>query len=395
MILLIILIISEFLTFLVFRQHYKGFSKTKYYLSTVFNTIVSIYMWIVVIEVRSYEGNLDDPGYIWMLMNLAGIFCAVLFPRVLLDLLHFTGKIIRSKRGDHIRPLTNIGIIIWIVIFLSVIAGTVYGRFNFKTEKVTVEYENLNKDLDGLRIVHISDLHLSGFFRHQSRLAESIKMVNDLKPDILINSGDFVTVGWREFGRNDTIISAASGRLGSFAILGNHDIGTYHRGLDAAGIDTNIQRMSRLIRASGYTLLIDENIIIAAGDSKIGIAGITTKGRHPDMVYGDLGKALAGMDSVDFSILLSHDPNHWKKSIAGKTDIDLVFSGHTHGMQMGILTPWLKWSPSQYFYPEWNGLYKSGNQYLYTNRGLGVLAIPFRIGMPPEITVLTLKRKNQ
>jgi predicted MPP superfamily phosphohydrolase len=394
MILLLVLIISEFFTFLVFRQHYKGFSKTKYYLSTVINTIVSIYMWIVVIEVRSFEGNLDDPGHIWLLMNLAGIFCAVLFPRVVLDLLHFTGKIIRFRKGDHIRALTNTGIVIWIVIFLSVIAGTVYGRFNFKTEKVTVEYENLNKDLDGLKIVQISDLHMSGFYRHKSKLEGAMNIIKALKPDILINSGDFVSIGYREFGRNDTILSKASGRLGSFAVLGNHDIGTYYHGINSAGIDTNINRMSELIRASGYTLLKDDNVIIKTGDAKIGIAGIITKGRHTKMLYGDLGKAIAGMDSVDFSILISHDPNHWRKAVAGKTGIDLTFAGHTHGMQIGIITKGVKWSPSQFFFHEWNGLYPDGDQFLYTNRGLGVLAIPFRIWMPPEITVVTLKRKN-
>jgi predicted MPP superfamily phosphohydrolase len=336
MILLIILIISEFLTVLVFRQHYKGISKTKYYLSTVINTIVSIYLWIVVIEVRSFKGNFDDPGHVWLLMNMTGTFCAVLIPRVLLDLLHFTGKIIRFRRGDHIRPLTNTGIIIWIAVFLSVIAGTIYGRFNFRIEKVTIEFEGLNKDIDGLRIVQISDLHVSGFYKHRAKLAEAVKIVNDLKPDILINSGDFVSIGWREFGRNDTIISKASGRLGSYAVLGNHDIGTYCPGLNQAGIDTNIKRMSEMISASGYTLLNDDHIIIKSGDARIGIAGIITKGRHPDIVHGNLEKAITGMDSIDFSILISHDPNHWRKSVAGKTDIDLVFAGHTHGMQLGI-----------------------------------------------------------
>jgi predicted MPP superfamily phosphohydrolase len=394
MIFLIILIISEFLTVLVFRQHYKGFSRTKYYLSTVINTILSIYLWIVIIEVRSFEGKFDDPGHIWLIMNMTGLLCAVVLPRVVLDLLHFTGKIIRHRRGDHIRPLTNTGIIIWIVVFLSVVIGTVYGRFHFRTEKVTIEYEDLNKDLEGLKIVQISDLHLSGFYRHKAKLEEAVNMINELKPDILINSGDFVSIGWREFGRNDTIISKASGRLGSFAVLGNHDIGTYYPGLNEAGIDSNIQKMCELIRASGYTLLNDDHIIIRSGNAKIGIAGIITKGRHPDMVHGDLGKAIAGMDSVDFSILISHDPNHWRKSVAGKADIDLVFAGHTHGMQIGILTKEFKWSPTKYFYPEWNGLYSDGKQYLYTNRGLGVLAIPFRIGMPPEITVITLKKKN-
>jgi predicted MPP superfamily phosphohydrolase len=394
MALLIILIISEFLTFLVFRQHYKGFSKTKYYLSTILNTIFSIFMWIIFIEVRSFEGYYDDPVHVWLRMSLTGIFCAVLWPRVLLDILHFTGRFIRFRRGDHIRSMTDTGIIIWIVIFLAVITGTINGRFNFKTEKITIELENLHKDLDGLTIVHISDLHLSGFYRHKSKLAESMEIINQLKPDILVNSGDFVSVGWREFEKTGSILSAASGKLGSFAVLGNHDIGTYYPGIDAAGRDSNTVKVSDLIRSSGYTLLNDEHIIITAGEARIGIAGIITRGRHPGITHGDPGKAIAGMDSIDLSILLSHDPNHWRKAVAGKEDIDLTFSGHTHGMQFGIITRWFKWSPAQYFYPEWNGLYKDGSQYLYTNRGLGLLKIPFRIGMPPEITVITLRNKK-
>jgi predicted MPP superfamily phosphohydrolase len=114
-------------------------------------------------------------------------------------------------------------------------------------------------------------------------------------------------------------------------------------------------------------------------------------GRHPYITYGDLGKAITGLDSVDLKILLSHDPNHWEKAVVGKTDIDITLSGHTHGMQMGILTKHFKWSPSKYFYPHWNGLFLEGNQSQYVNRGLGVLSIPFRIWMPPEITIITLR----
>jgi hypothetical protein len=109
------------------------------------------------------------------------------------------------------------------------------------------------------------------------------------------------------------------------------------------------------------------------------------------MIHGNLTKAISGLDSVDLKILLSHDPNHWAEAVTGKTDIGLTLSGHTHGMQMGIITKKFKWSPSKYFYPHWNGLYITGNQYQYVNRGLGILAIPFRIGMPPEITILTIK----
>jgi predicted MPP superfamily phosphohydrolase len=386
-----ILIISEFLTFFVFRQHYKGLSRVKYYVSNIINAILSIYLWILYIEVSSYKGNFDNPGHIWLIMNLTGTFCAVLVPRVLLDILHFTGKIIRLKRGGHIRALTNAGIIIWIAIF-SIISLSTLGRFNVRTDEVNIKVDGLNKDLEGLTIVQISDLHLSGFNRHSGLLQKMMQKVNFLKPDIIVNSGDFVSYGWREFDRNDTILSTAKGRIGNFAVLGNHDIGTYYPGYSAADRDTNVARMVELITSSGYKMLNDENIIIKAGEARVGIAGVITRGRHPKMIHGDLKKAITGLDSLDYTILISHDPNQWAKEVQGKTGIDLTLSGHTHGMQIGILTKSFKWSPSQYFYPRWNGLYSSGKQYLYVNRGLGVLEIPFRIWMPPEITVIKLSK---
>jgi predicted MPP superfamily phosphohydrolase len=165
--------------------------------------------------------------------------------------------------------------------------------------------------------------------------------------------------------------------------------------MNGSGRDSNMVMMVKLITASGYRVLNDENATIGVGDSKIGIAGIITMGRYPNMVYGNLEKAIKGMDSVDLKILLSHDPNFWEKGVLAKTNIGLTFSGHTHGMQMGIMTKGLKWSPAQYFYKHWSGLYSEGNQYLYVNRGLGVLAIPFRIWMPPEITVIRLTGKSQ
>jgi predicted MPP superfamily phosphohydrolase len=388
--LLIILICSELLTIFVFRQHFKGISKAKYFTAAIINSILSIYMWILFVAVSSYKGNFDNPGHIWLLMNLAGTFCAVLAPRVLLDILHFTGKLIRIRKGDHIRSLTNAGIIIWIVLFTIIVTGSTIGKFNFKTDKIVLKVPGLNKNLEGLTIVQLSDIHLAGFHRHKGELIKLMEKVNSYKPDILINSGDFVNYGWREFDRSDTILSMANGRLGNFAVIGNHDIGTYNPDFDAAGRDTNLVRMNELIKASGYKVLNDENTLINVGDARIAIIGVITRGRHPHMIHGDLIKAREGTDSADFRILISHDPNQWEKDVKGKTNIELTFAGHTHGMQIGILTKVFKWSPSQYFYPRWNGLYSVGNQFLYVNRGLGVLVIPVRIWMPPEITVIKL-----
>jgi predicted MPP superfamily phosphohydrolase len=389
MILLIILVISEFLTFFVFRHHYKGYSRTKYYVSTIINAILSIYMWILYFKVTAYKGAFDDAGHIWLTLNLTGAFCAILFPRVILDILHFTGKAIRSKSGGHSRSLTNAGIIIWIVIFTIISLGTMT-RFNVRTENNTIQVEGLSKDLDGLTIVQISDIHMSGFYRNKDLLKSLFEKVKSLKPDILINSGDFVNIGWGEFDRNDTILSLAKGRLGNYAVLGNHDIGTYYPGLTNTQIDTNIRRMIKMVNASGYTVLNDAHTIIDIGKARLAIIGVNTKGRHGHMVHGDLKKALSGMDSVNFSILISHDPNHWGQEVQGKYNIDLTLSGHTHGGQMGILTKRFQWSPVEYFYPRWNGLYNVGKQYLYVNRGLGVLTIPLRICMPAEISVIKL-----
>jgi uncharacterized protein len=268
--------------------------------------------------------------------------------------------------------------------------GTFIGRFNFRTEEITLKIKNLKPGLNGLKIVQISDLHLSGFYNHYNKLQKAIRIVNDLKPDILINTGDFISFGWREFDSCDTILARAKSRYGSFAILGNHDIGTYMPRSTLADKSDNLMKVSDKIKDSGYKLLHDSNIITEINGAKVAVIGVITGGRHPRMIHGDLRKAMEGTDSADFKIFLCHDPNQWKTDVAGKTDIGLTFSGHTHGMQMGIITKWFKWSPAKYFYPDWNGLYSEGTQYHYVNRGLGTLAIPFRIWMPPEITVITL-----
>ena len=276
----------------------------------------------------------------------------------------------------------------------SIIAfGTLYGRFNFRTEYVDIKLKDLNKDLDGLKIVQLSDLHLASFYHHPKALQKVMHDVNNLKPDLILNTGDFVTYGWQEFGRNDTILAKAKSRYGNYAVLGNHDFGTYHPYFTEADRNNNVLIISNMVRSSGYKVLLDTNLVVKIKNARIGLIGIITKGHFPDIVHGNLTKAVTGLDSVDLKILLSHDPNQWEEDVVAKTDINITLSGHTHGMQMGVYTKWFKWSPAKYFYPHWNGLYREGNQFQYVNRGLGDLAIPFRIWMPPEITVITLKRE--
>ncbi|HEY5469329.1 MAG TPA: metallophosphoesterase [Bacteroidales bacterium] len=388
--LLIFLIITEVLTIIVLRQHFYIRSKIKYLISIIIHSILSIWIWILFFEVTNYKSYFDTPQHIWLMMNFTATIIAIAVPRAILALCHFTGSLISIKRGGQMRWLTNTGFIIMILIMTIITMGTLHGRFNFKTERVTIKIKGLNKELEGLKIVQLSDLHLAGFYHHPKVLQKVMDEVNAIKPDLILNTGDFVSYGWREFDNNDTILVKAKSKYGNYAVMGNHDFGTYDPDFTQAGRDSNVLMMNKLISASGYKVLNDEYTKVSIGDAKIGLIGVITMGRHPNMVHGDLRKAIAGLDSVDLEILLSHDPNQWAKDVTGKTDIGLTLSGHTHGMQMGILTKKFKWSPSKYFYPHWNGLYTDGNQFQYVNRGLGVLAIPFRIWMPPEITVITL-----
>jgi uncharacterized protein len=388
---LLFLLTTEVLSLIVLRQHLSVKNKGLYYVSVVIHLIMSLWLWRLFFEITNDKGFFDTPRHIWLLLNMAGMITAVVIPRTILILFHFTGRLIRIKSREYLHWLTTTGMIISTLIFLIISSGTLLGRFNFKTEHISIKIKNLNKDLEGVKIVQLSDLHLACFYKHKELLQKVMEEVDSIKPDLILNTGDFVSYGWREFDGNDTILSKAKSRYGNFAVLGNHDFGTYHPFFTEADKRDNVLILNNLIKSSGYTVLTDTNTIVRIKNAKIGLIGIYTRGRHPNITHGDLKKAMTGLDSTDLKILLSHDPNQWEEEVASKTDIDITLSGHTHGMQMGIFTNRFKWSPSKYFYPHWGGLFIKGNQVQYVNRGLGILAIPFRIWMPPEITVITLR----
>jgi len=390
MLLIIFLLTVEVLSIPVLIEHLRKRPKILFRIILSVHFLLSIWLWFLIFKTLFYKGPFDSPGNVNDLLNIMGIVSGVVIPRFIIITLHYLGRLIRIRKGGYILWLTRAGMITALLIAVVIILSTSIGRFNFKTEHVTIRLKNLPSGLNGLKIVHISDMHLASFYRHEDKMADVIDKVNALHPDIIINTGDFISFGWREFGRFDTLLKKGSGRFGNFAILGNHDAGTYLPKATGTIKDEIVTQTSRLVTSSGYQLLKDESFITEINGVKVAFIGVTTGGRHPDISHGDLQKAMEGTDSADFKILLAHDPNQWDEEVVNKTDVDLTLSGHTHGMQMGIMTKRLRWSPSKYFYPHWNGLYSHGNQVLYVNRGLGALAIPFRIWMPPEITLITL-----
>lgn len=386
----IILLLFEVLSFLTLKDYFSTYSQSVHYGVLAVHFALSAAMWFYALTVMSFGGPADDPEFISKQLIFTGLFSAVLVPRGLLSIFHFTGKLIKIKKGGHIRRLTGTGLVLSLLISLVVLHGSVRGRYNFTTEEVKISLKDLPPSLDGLVIAQLSDLHLSSFFRQPGRLDDAMKEVNKYHPDLIVNTGDFVSVGSREFSGFDAILSKYRGRYGNYAILGNHDMGTYFppEALEEKRMTPAL--VSSLISRSGYRVLNDENEIIDIHGIKVAIIGVTTSGRHPGIKHGDLEKAIAGTDSAVLKILLCHDPNQWDTDVAGRTDIRLSLAGHTHGMQIGIITKKIRWSPAIFYYPHWNGLFSEGDQYLYVNRGLGVLGVPFRICMPPEITIITL-----
>jgi uncharacterized protein len=389
-ILLAVLFVLELLTFLVLFEHFSGKSRLKFYSILILNLIFSIWIWILFIRATTWKGDFDTPENVSLRMNLTGMIFAVIIPRFIVTLLHYTGRLFRLGKGGHSKILTQTGIGLAALIFTIIALSTIIGRFNFKTEEVTVKIEGLDPKLEGLKIVHLSDMHLASFHNHHKKLEKAMRRVNSYEPDLIINTGDFISYGWREFDRCDTILMKAKSRFGNLAVLGNHDMGTYFPNSSESNKVTTVIQMKELITASGYRLLDNEHIIMDIRGAEVAFIGVRTGGRFPGIEYTDPAPIMAGTDSAGLKILLIHDPNQWRKDVTDKTDIELSLAGHTHGLQIGIITKRFKWSPARRFYPEWNGLYTDGDQYLYVNRGLGSLSIPFRIWMPPEITVLTL-----
>jgi len=246
--LLFILLITEILAPIVLRQHFFSKSKPLYYIALVIHIVLSLWLWTLFFVLAANNSFFDNPQHIWLMLNMKGMLCGVVIPRFIMIVFHYTGRLVRLKTGDHIGWVTNTGISLMVAIFLIVAAGTLHGRFNFKTEEVTIAIKGLNKDLDGLKIVQLSDMHLSGFYHHKKVLQEVMEKVNTFHPDLILNTGDFVSYGWREFDRNDTILSKAKSRYGNFAVLGNHDFGTYDPDFSEADRENNVLLINNLIK---------------------------------------------------------------------------------------------------------------------------------------------------
>ena len=264
-------------------------------------------------------------------------------------------------------------------------------KYNYKVKRVSLKYPNLPPAFRGIRIAQLSDIH-SGSFTDKTAVSKGVEKVLSLRPDLILFTGDLVNNTADEMNNYKDLFSQLKAPLGVYSILGNHDYGDYVAWPDPGAKKKNLDNLKDVHRQLGWRLLLDENVTLQKENDQIALIGIqnwSALKRFPK--YGNLNKAYKGTENMPFKILMSHDPTHWDAEVRPKfPDIDLMLAGHTHGMQFGVEIPWLRWSPVQYVYKQWMGLYEEGAQKLYINRGYGFIGYPGRVGILPEITLLEL-----
>jgi predicted MPP superfamily phosphohydrolase len=274
----------------------------------------------------------------------------------------------------------------------SLFGTLLYGfsnKYNYQVRRIKLAYQNLPAAFKGMKLVHISDIH-SGSFQNKTAVNHGVDMILKENADLILFTGDLVNDRATEMQEYMDVFSRLKAPMGVFSTLGNHDYGDYVAWPTQEEKKQNLEDLKKVHQDLGWRLLMNEHVVFNRDNAQIALLGIENwgaKGRFPK--YGKMTEAYPGTENIPFKILLSHDPSHWDAEVKTKyADIDLMLAGHTHGMQFGLENPYFKWSPVQWMYHQWAGLYEDGKQKLYVNRGYGFIGYPGRVGIMPEITVI-------
>lgn len=353
------------------------------------------------------ELRTHNPGLInfWL-----GVFFTLLVPKIIFiafnltdDIVHlvrlgwyklFPGGAVDGSEGSGISRadfLTKAGLAASTVTLGAFVHGVTVGKYKFRVLEREIASDRIGYGLDGLRIVQISDMHLGSFAGDTAPVQKAVDMINSLNPDYILFTGDMVNEVADEAEPFIEVLGGLRAKHGKYSVFGNHDYAHYGEFTEEEEA-ASVKRLKEIHGEMGFRLLEDEHEVLTHGEDSFELLGVHNWGRG-FFQKGDLGKAMKGSNPNRFQILMSHDPTHFEELVVDKTAIDLTLSGHTHGLQMGIEIPaiGLKFSPVQFVYKRWAGLYNVGKQMLYVNRGFGFLAFPGRVGIFPEITLFTLK----
>lgn len=398
---ILVLLLIEFYAFQAFRT----LIKTRWVLASY--QIVSLLL--VLFIIYSFTQFDRSVGQTKQTLLTLGLVLLIYIPKILMMIVLFSEDIFRLFRGainyfyssdvdTSVFParrkfVSQVALGLAAVPFLSLIYGMTIGKYNFRVIRQTVFFPDLPDAFDGFKLTHISDIH-SGSFDNPEKINYAIDLINGQNSDLILFTGDIVNTHAKEMlPWLETFNRIEPHPYGKYSILGNHDYGEYVDWHSLKDKEENFAAIKDLHRQIGFKLMLNEHTYIRKGNDKIALVGVENWGKNFKQA-GDLHKASEGLHQADFKILMSHDPSHWDYEVKQHPkNFHLTLSGHTHGMQFGIEIPgFLKWSPAQYVYKQWAGLYEEFGRYVYVNRGFGFHAYPGRVGIMPEITVIELKK---
>ena len=401
--------IISILFFLIFQwysyQAIKTFTSNRWLLFAYFLFVIMVVGNLLFYTVVLERSTSNEPR----LMYAIGFFISLFVFQILVTILLLGEDIFRipqgiyayfSKMPDQVQFLpqrrkliSQIAIGLAAIPFASLLYGMFRGKYNFKVLSYKLEYDDLPEAFEGFKIAQISDIH-SGSFDNAKKVQYGVDLVNAQDADVVFFTGDLVNNRAEEILPWIQTFKKINAKHGVYSILGNHDYGDYSPWESPEAKKKNMEDLKKAQKKMGWDLLLNESRFIEKQGQRIAILGVENWGSGGFKKAGDLNKALSNVAAEDFKILMSHDPSHWEAEVIPHPfNIHLTLSGHTHGMQFGIEIPgWIKWSPIKWRYKQWAGIYEKLNQRLNVNRGFGYLAYPGRVGIWPEVTVITLNR---
>ena len=364
--------------------------------------MIALLVWVS-ISIQDLRANRNYS----FVFSLAALLILFLLPKLVIVIFHGIEDLLQGLRWlwaqvapgasgangeaiSRLRFISQIGLALAAIPFGAVLYGVTKGRRDFRVHREFIRSSKLPAAFDGLRIVQISDMHLGSFPSSTDIVRIGVDLINEQDPDMILFTGDLVNDYSEEAEPWLETLKLMKARLGKYSILGNHDYSDYAGWSDPQAKRANLERLKEHHRTMGFRLMLDEHLPIEKDGERFTLIGVQNWGVRFQQ-YGDLRKAVAGTDPSQFRLLMSHDPTHWEAQVQ-EQKIDLMLSGHTHGAQFGITIAGQTYSPAQWVYKHWAGLYHEGDQKLYVNRGFGFIGFPGRVGMPPEITVIELRR---
>ncbi len=380
-----ILAIDGLLYYQLRHQLRKKWQKGIYFFHTLFFISLLFLFQYFIIRLKGPQ------GYFWI-EKIIGITFLFYVPKLVFIVFHGFGSLFRHSGIRITRFFSWTRNLLSVVFFLLLLYSITWGRYDYKTDIQEVPFKNLPSGFNHFKIVQLSDLHLGSFGESYRGIEKLVREINRLKPDLIVFTGDMVNNFADEMLPWISTFQKLKAPYGKYAVTGNHDYGNYTHWSNAREKKENQERFARYMQEMGFHLLNNTRVPLTAHGDTLWLAGVENWGNPPFPQYGNVAQALDSLPEDRFVIMLSHDPSHWHAELLHHS-IPLTLSGHTHAMQMGIRTKKFQWSPSQYLYPVYDGLYRIGEQYLYVSRGQGYLGFPGRVGLRPVITELILLRE--